>query len=73
MFWTPVNEKWIYRFIILSENDQELYIAFLNDTERWSLILINKKQQHLGILIPKATINFDSQDVPDLGVIKLST
>ena len=42
MFWTPVNEKWIYRFIILSENDQELYIAFLNDTERWSLILINK-------------------------------
>ena len=42
MFWTPVNEKWIYRFIILSENDQELYIAFLSDTERWSLILINK-------------------------------
>lgn len=27
----------------------------------------------MGILIPKATINFDSQDVPDLGVIKLST
>ena len=41
MFWTPFNEKWTHWFFILSESDQELYIAFLNNTERWSLILIN--------------------------------
>ena len=41
MFWTPFKEKWTHWFFILSESDQELYIAFLNNTERWSLILIN--------------------------------
>ena len=41
MFWTPFNEKWTDWFFILSESDQELYIALLNNTERWSPILIN--------------------------------